>query len=643
MLIRVIRSGLNTGFYLSSYPDKVLLPIFMTLTAFKDMVKSKDSILLDYQNLAEAQLLAIQLSKTRLNNISLTRLGLFLFEIAIVGLIIYFGFNIVFDLLLVVPIFLFLVQVKKQSRMQQELAYQEQLHWIYANEVMLIQERKNGYENGAQYQDESHPYASDLDIFGEGSLYALTNRCNTQEAMDLLAGNLATANPVDVITARQESIEELSQHIDKTFLFRAELHGHERQQLASLKDKISTLLPQELSFTNNKFLRVYTALVPFLSIACLLIAAYYGGSAWDLFIAVALFNMAYTFFYLKRINLVHEGFGGSSRFLNSFSNAITWTESITWKSPYLVNFFSEQKSDTRVSAQIKSLSGIIQAFDARLNMLLGSLLNVFALWDLRCALRLDKWYRAASADLVKGLFRISQFEELISFATLKHNEPGWNFPVIANEFKFQTQAIGHPLIPSEKRIYNDYMLLSQPTVDVVTGSNMAGKSTFLRTVGINMVLAYAGSVACADQLLLSVFSVVTYMRIKDSLNDQTSTFKAELNRLKMILDSIQQIPNSFVLIDEMLRGTNSKDKYAGSKVFIEKLISQEVPALFATHDLALSEMADEYPGKVRNYHFDIQIAAGEMEFDYLLKHGACKTFNAAILLKQIGLSLDEKV
>jgi hypothetical protein len=607
------------------------------------MVKSKDSILLDYQNRAEAQLLAIQVSKTRLNNISLNRLGLFLFEIAVVGMIIYFGFNLVFDLLLIVPVFLFLAQVKKQSRMQQELAYQEQLHWVYANELRLIQVRKNGYDNGEAYQEESHPYSSDLDIFGEGSLYALINRCNTQEGMDLLAGNLASASSVELITARQEGIEELSAHIEKTFPFRAELHGHEQRQLTTLKEKISTLLPLELAFTNNKFLRVYTAIVPFLTIGCLLIGAYFGGSAWDLFIAVGLFNMAYTFFYLKRINLVHEGFGGSSRFLNSFSNAITWTESITWKSSYLRDFFSEQTADSSVSAQIKALSGIIQAFDARLNMLLGSVMNIFLLWDLRCALRLDKWYRAASTDLIKGLFRISQFEELISFATLKHNEPAWTFPVVENGFSFQTQGIGHPLIPSDKRIYNDYMLLSQPTIDVVTGSNMAGKSTFLRTVGINMVLAYAGSVACADRLSLSVFYIVTYMRIKDSLNDQTSTFKAELNRLKMILDSIEQVPDSFVLIDEMLRGTNSKDKYAGSKVFIEKLISQQVPALFATHDLALSEMAEDYPGRVRNYHFDIQIAEGEMEFDYLLKLGACKTFNAAILLKQIGLSLDAEV
>jgi hypothetical protein len=606
------------------------------------MVKSKDSVLLDYQKSVEDQSVIIKDLKTRLNNMSLSRLGLFLFEILVVGLIIYFGFNLVFDVLLFVPILLFMALVKKQVRLGLDLAYQEQLHWVFTNEVSALLDRKNGYEHGDAYGDEAHPYVSDLDIFGEGSLYASVNRCNTQEGMDLLAQNLLSANDKTIIETRQEAIKEVNGHIDQTFRFRAALHGHQKHQLTAIKRKIDTQLPLELQFTHNKSLRAYTLVVPFLTLACLALGAYYGGSVWDIFVVVALFNITLTFAYLKRINIVHEGFSGSSKFLNSFSNAITWTESIKWNSLYILAFFKDHKEDSRVSLQIKQLSGIIQSFDARLNMLLGAILNIFLLWDLRCAIKLDNWYKESSSDLVQGLYRISQFEELISFATLSHNEPDWQLPIIGETFGFRAAALGHPLIPAGKRIYNDYMLLSEPTVDIVTGSNMAGKSTFLRTVGINMVLAYAGAVVCADMLMLSVFSAVTYMRIKDSLNDQTSTFKAELNRLKMILDTIETVPNSFVLIDEMLRGTNSKDKYSGSKVFIEKLVSERVPSLFATHDLQLSELAEEHPAKVRNFHFDIQINAGEMEFDYKLKHGACKTFNAAILLKQIGLSLDPK-
>lgn len=169
---------------------------------------------------------------------------------------------------------------------------------------------------------------------------------------------------------------------------------------------------------------------------------------------------------------------------------------------------------------------------------------------------------------------------------------------------------------------------------------MAGKSTFLRTLGINMVLAYAGAPVCAQSMSLSVFSINTYMRIKDSLNESTSTFKAELNRLKMILDHVVRDQDTFVLIDEMLRGTNSRDKYLGSKVFVEKLIAEGTPALFATHDLQLADLKNDHEQTLRNFHFDIQIANGEMKFDYKLKEGPCATFNAAILLKEIGLTLN---
>ncbi|RRN76112.1 DNA mismatch repair protein MutS, partial [Pseudoxanthomonas sp. SGD-10] len=182
---------------------------------------------------------------------------------------------------------------------------------------------------------------------------------------------------------------------------------------------------------------------------------------------------------------------------------------------------------------------------------------------------------------------------------------------------------------------------THPTTDVITGSNMAGKSTFLRTVGINMVLAYCGAKVCAGKLKASVFDILTYMRIKDSLADQTSTFKAEIDRLKMILEETETNKNAFVLVDEMLRGTNSRDKYLGSKVFIKKLISQQTPGFIATHDLQIAELEKEYPEKLRNFHFDIQVKEGEMFFDYKIKEGECKTFNASLLLKAIGLDVDE--
>ncbi|TKC07213.1 MutS-related protein [Pedobacter frigoris] len=604
------------------------------------MVKTKHSILTDYQNHINTQQALVDGLKKKLNQISFSRLGLFIMEILIVASIISIGFFWFLGLFAIVPLLMFMVLVKEQIKVQKELDYALRLLWVYQNEVDQLTTGKNGYADGVHYGDEQHPYSSDLDIMGPRSLYANINRCNTAAGLDILAASLLEPSDKLKIASRQQAITELVAHIEDTFHFRAELQDHKPDQLQIIKHKLEQQLPAQLSFTRNRLLRGYVKVVPFLTIGLLVLAIILGGIAWKIFALAAVFNGALTFFKLANINKVYYGFTGGSNQLNAFAGTIKWTEDVAWQSPYIKSLFhAGENSGIPVSRQIKQLASIIQAFDARLNILVSAVLNLFFLWDLKCSINLSDWHDRSSVSLIQGLYRISQFEELISLATLTYNHPDWNFPEIDEGFQFRALEIGHPLIAEQERIVNDFDLAAQTTVDIVTGSNMAGKSTFLRTVGINMVLAFAGAPVCAKEMSLSIFKVFSYMRIKDSLNDHTSTFKAELNRLKMILDAIGTIPNSFVLIDEMLRGTNSRDKYLGSKVFIEKLIEQGTPALFATHDLQLSEMEADHQAKVRNYHFDIQIAEGEMKFDYKLKHGPCKTFNAALLLKEIGLTL----
>eukprot|EP01132_Coremiostelium_polycephalum_P014802 gene14802-17938_t len=607
-----------------AHQDFIKLLYLTTQRIFKYMLKTKEEILNSYQNHILVQQNLIQVLGRKLNNISFSRLGLFVAELLIVALMIQQGFHWIFSVLLFIPVLLFLVQVKKQVKVQQELEYAKQLLWIFQNEEDQVLRHKNGYSDGKNYEQEQHPYASDLDIYGPASLYSLLNRCKTVKAQDLLARHLGAPLSKSEIEERQAAIEELGGHIDDTFHFRAKLQAHQPEQLRNIERKLVHELPLQLHFIRHRFLKSY------------------GAYAGIFFALLLLFNAGLTFLNLSRINQVYLGFSGSASLLKAFSGTIAWTEGISWKSAYILQFFKGVNQQVSVSAKIKKLSSIIQDFDARLNLLVASFLNLCFLWDLRCCLRLSKWYEGSSEQILQGLYRISQFEELICFATLKYNEPSWQFPVIRSAFGLKAKSLGHPLIEEKIRVANDFELQPQATVDVVTGSNMAGKSTFLRTVGINMVLAYVGAPVCAAELSLSIFSVLSYMRIKDSLNDQTSTFKAELNRLKMILSHSSEQENAFVLIDEMLRGTNSRDKYLGSKVFIQKMIKQHTPALFATHDLQLSEMVSAYPEQLRNYHFDIQITEHQMHFDYRLKHGPCKTFNAAILLKQIGLSLTDE-
>jgi hypothetical protein len=605
------------------------------------MVKSKDSILQGYQNNVEIQELQIAQYKKRLNQISYTRLGLFLAEVILVAIIINFGYYWPIGVVMCLPVLFFMVALKRGVAVQNDLKYAEKLLFVFQNEVDLIITGHQRYHNGKVFEDEHHPYASDLDIYGESSLYAMINRSNTVMGMNLLADSLGNPGNVKDLPGRQEAIAELKDHIDQTFHFRAGLQSHQPEQLQIIEDKLAYHLPQQLKFSRNKALRFYTNIAPLFSVGLFILGSVYGGAMWSFLSLCLLVNFAVVFFNSKHVNAVYLGFSGSSGLLNAISGTVQWTEELTWQSSYLQSFvLSSRPAEVPLSRQIKELSSIISSFDIRLNILLGPIFNGFFLWDLRSVIRIDKWYNSSSHQLIGGLHTISRFEELISFATLAYNEPEWNFPLLSDAFYFEAKGLGHPLIRQNKRITNDYQFEALPTVDIVTGSNMAGKSTFLRTVGINMVLAFSGGPVCALSMKSSVFEILTYMRIKDSLNDQTSTFKAELNRLKMILQGVRELSHPLVLIDEMLRGTNSKDKYLGSKVFIQQMIREKTPTLFATHDLQLSEMADDHIKEVRNYHFDIQLSEGEMNFDYKLKYGACKTFNAALLLKEIGLSFN---
>lgn len=601
------------------------------------MLNTEQDRLKQYEQSAKAQQAEIAVLKKNIDRLSLVRVALLLVEIGFfIGLASSEGSttNAVWSLLLLLPIVVFVVVVKRQNLLEKHFKFHQQLLWIFENEIGLLKGEPNGYDDGARFENENHPYLSDLDVFGKSSLYVLINRGVTKIGVEELAAHLAKASSRDTIVQRQEAIAELTGHIDSTFAFRANLKGDELSRIEEIKHKLGNQLLKQVSFTANKFLRFYVKSVPYLMSVLFLIALIFGGKFWSVFGLIAFVNALLTYFYSKQITQVYYGFSRSSNLLSSYADAIEWTEKHDWKSNYIQKLFH---TNEKVSVHIKSLAKIIVEFDARLNFLLYAILNFFLLWDLKCCIKLGDWSRNASSKVAQGLDRIGYFEELISFATLNYNHPDWVFPVTTDSFSLQAQALGHPLIPADKRVDNDYYLKEIPTVDIITGSNMAGKSTFLRTTGINMVLAYAGAPVCAKRLQLSIFRLLTYMRIKDNLIESTSTFKAELNRLKMILGEVEQHQNAFVLIDEMLRGTNSKDKFDGSRAFIEKLIALKTPTLFATHDLQLSELERVHPTTVRNFHFDIQLAGDEMAFDYLIKQGPCTKFNAAILLKQIGL------
>jgi DNA mismatch repair ATPase MutS len=253
---------------------------------------------------------------------------------------------------------------------------------------------------------------------------------------------------------------------------------------------------------------------------------------------------------------------------------------------------------------------------------------------------LENWKKENKQHIGDWFNALAEIEALSSLGNLSFNRPHWAFPAIsAGQGTFIGDSIGHPLIPVDKLVTNSFTTEESGGLNLVTGSNMAGKSTFLRSVGVNIILAMIGAPVCAKSLIISNMKVISSMRVNDNLEENTSTFYAELKKLKEVIEAVYQNEKVFLLLDEILRGTNSADRHTGSIALIKQLIHHNAVGLIATHDLELAKLADEFPGKLHNYHFDVQVAGDELYFDYKLKRGVCTSMNASLLMKKIGIEL----
>lgn len=537
---------------------------------------------------------------------------------------------------------LFVYLVFRQSRLDRSLTKARAFYRVNENEINVRNKRQNMYEDGRQFDTGQHPYVSDLDIFGPDSLFSKINRCASADGVRTLANWLLRPGNKEDIVGRQEAVEELKedpvhmQAFQTQMLFNLDSRHHLKQYLENYFNTPSS------SFGGLLY-RIYVPLVPWIFLVGLLwsVAVY---SIIPYLIVLGIIHFLWGLSQGAKVNRVSNRVDRIGEALVAFGEAVKLIEEKTFDSKLNRDIQQKVKSETKgrdVSFAVHELGKLVDRLDARNNMLLGALLNMFFLWDFKQVRRIERWRTMNKQAIVRACDATMNYEALISLGLLAFNHADWTFPTITDQRVMIVERLRHPMIPLDKSVSNDYNS-EDHRVALITGSNMAGKSTFLRTIGINAVLAYSGAVVDARRFELPIFHLLTYMRIKDSLNESTSTFKAELDRLKFILDHVEKVPNSFFLIDEMLRGTNSIDKYLGSKAIIEKLIQLNGRGMLATHDLKLAEMRTEYPTVLKNFHFDIQVQRGEMLFDYKLKEGACTVFNASMLLKEIGISIENK-
>lgn len=534
---------------------------------------------------------------------------------------------------------LFLYAVSVDADTKEKLLNTGRLLQINKDELDVLACNYLGRDEGDEFYTPAHPYANDLDIFGTASLYQYINRCTAEQAKQLLANNLLQPAGKDTILQKQQAIKELT---GKTgWRQQMQAYGLATPVTVTTEQKIKTWLALPMPF-NKPGWGWLAAIFPLVSLGCGVLYAF-DIIAAPLFYLLVFMFLVFGFSLSKKIQETWLLLGKIVPEADTLYKQLAFIEGGKFTAAYTIAIQNRMQGNSHVTAgaAIKELKNILNRFDVRLNVFAFIFLNTFLLWDLRQALALNKWKKKNGENLNGWFNAIAEMEVLSSVATLAFNQPAFCYPVISDEhFTLQSAELGHPLIAAGKRVNSSFTTNGTGKVSIITGSNMGGKSTFLRSIGVNIVLAMMGAPVCADSFTVSVVSLMSSMRIADNLAESTSTFYAELKKLKSIIEAVNNKERIFILLDEILRGTNSLDRHTGSGALIKQLIKQHAVAVIATHDVELAKLEDAYPSAISNYHFDVQVADDELYFDYKLKPGICTSLNASILMRKIGIELE---
>jgi DNA mismatch repair ATPase MutS len=526
----------------------------------------------------------------------------------------------------------FVLFIKWNFRLNDEKALLQKLVFINTNEQKILNNQPSDFDDGRKFlSDES--FGNDIDIFGQGSLFHLLNRTTTSHGTDQLAASLQ--NPMHGkpdIENYQQAINILSQQTGLRQLVTAHglLHGEKEGNLHA----IGAWLRTHNQLHDSGWIRVVRWILPVCNIAALL---YYWST--DNYIPLGLtIVMSWLCIagFLTYISTQHALLGKKQAILDQYASILKIFSGIQVGSSTLLQ--SLRSDSSRAYASIQKLSRLSAMLDQRINLVVNIFLNSLLVYDIQCLYSLETWKLNNKAFFEKWIRCVGNIESLNSLATFTFNNPDFCTPVVLGEgLTIEAKALAHPLIPRNESVPNDIELGRTNKLALVTGSNMSGKTTFLRTVGINLLLAQCGAPVGALAFSFTPMHLLTAIRISDSLQLHTSYFMAELKRLQNIIKYLESGKPALVLVDEILRGTNSDDKSHGSEEFIKKIISFNCVTLFATHDLSLSVMENKFLGIIANYCFESTIVNDELFFDYKLRPGIAKNKNASFLMKKMGI------
>ena len=560
---------------------------------------------------------------------SLMRIALFLTTIAIIYFFWSWGNPLI--IVFVIALIVFLQLVKRHLILQYTRDFADKMKQRNQLELDAQNKEFSSLETGAEFNDPAHEYCNDIDLFGEGSFFQYINRSSLLSGKLKLA-NLLKSNVIDNLKLRQDAISELAEKNNWRQEFWSE---------AGLVEVEKT--PEEIV----QWIGDYKAFIPsfwrniiyaFSAISILLVLAF--ALEWvaeGLIVLWFIIGLGISGVFVKRINELSNNASKSLTTFRQYAKLLKRIESENW----IAEFNSHQRlrlenAHVVASDTIAQFARFLNALDQRSNIFVAVIANGLFLRDIFCAERVEKWI-GKHAEHIKDWFEvIDYFDVQSSLANFCYNHPSYHFPELVDNPKMvlSAESLGHPLLHDEKRVDNDFEILDESFL-ITTGANMAGKSTFLRTVSLAILMSNVGLPICAAKATYKPIKLVSSMRTSDSLSNDESYFFSELKRLRYIIDKIEG-DNYFIILDEILKGTNSVDKAAGSKKFVERLVRSHSTGIIATHDLSLCETADTYE-EVDNYYFDASIVDNELFFDYRLKKGICQNMNASFLLKKMEI------
>lgn len=560
------------------------------------------------------------------NQYALIRFG-FLVLMIVCILVGYFQHKSFLYILSLLCLIIFSIMVYFHNRIKKSLTYHHALLEVYQKHLLRIDNQWHQFhETGEEFLDDQSYKALDLDIFGHHSLFQMINISFTQKGQQQLASLLIQdAQKID-IEKRQEAVKELAEH--EEFVLKMETLG---TMIPAHKEKVIHHWIQQCLHQHVTSITPFIFIVPIITCLgligfCFSIALPYSQIILEI---GAIFQLCFAFLYIKKHNDLMQPINDLCTGLKSYAHIYAHIHNQHFESDYLQNLQKEICIDGRAQEGIDELYKISQRVTYRQNIFAYIILNAFGLFDFMIRNQYVGWLEKYGSSVSIWFDGLAEFEALMSLSVLKIDDFHVTMPQMTSEKTLQMKSIRHPLIADEKVVGNDFIM--HDSLCIITGSNMSGKTTFMRTIGLNLVLAYAGGYVFSDELKCSCMHIMTSMRVKDNVEEGISTFYGELLRIKDMIEYSKKKEPMLCLIDEIFKGTNSLDRIAGAKATIQKLSLPYAYTFLTTHDLELSHMS------AFNYHFDEYYQDNHICFDYHIKKGPSQTTNGQFLLKQLGI------